>query len=209
MILPVLEDAVVTDVDQVLLDYASRLREFVNNRDGKTILGHSHNWNLTEWLQLKDEDEMLDTLHQFAKSHQFGTLDVFPGSDTVLHSLLREGYKIICLTACGSSEITTALRMVNLINHFGDIFEEVHFVEFSDSKSDKLKDIASRYNVVAFIDDKPANLEDAISGAGIKNTILMKSPHNRDFRAENPDVLSAFSWYECKHFINEFSKKEV
>lgn len=201
-------EAIVMDVDQVLLDYASRLREFVNKRDGKFITGHSPSWDLTEWLQLDSKEEMMATLYEFSESYQFGTLDAFPGADVNLHELLREGYKLVCLTACGSSDVTMALRMVNLFHRFGDIFEEIHFVEFTDSKTEKLIDISERYDIVAFIDDKPENIQDAIYGADITNAILMKSPHNREFRKQNPDVLTAFGWYECKQFINESSQQD-
>lgn len=206
----IVKEAIVMDVDQVLLDYASRLREYVNIRDGKHITGHSESWDLTEWLQLDSREEMMSTITEFATSYEFGTLDAFPGADVILHSLMREGYALIALTACGTSDITTALRRVNMFHRFGDIFDEIHFVEFTDSKVKKLNDISSRYDIVAFVDDKPENIQDALYGSDVEKTILMKAPHNRKFREQpTTDVDFAFGWYECKHLINGYSEDAV
>lgn len=200
-----LKKAIVMDVDQVLLDYASRLREYINVRDNKHISGHSENWNLTEWLKMDSYEDMISSITEFSTSFEFGTLDAFPGADVVLHSLVKEGYALIALTACGSDYITSALRKVNLYHRFGDIFDEIHFVEFHDSKVDKLNDIASRYDIKAFVDDKPENILDALYGAGIKKNILMKAPHNRSFREnDKSNIYHAFGWYECKNFISNY-----
>lgn len=202
MALPI---AIVMDVDQVLLDYASRLREFVNAKHGKVIIGHSLEWDLTEWLQVEDPCETQPILEEFSRSYEFGTLDAFPGADVVLHNLLRSGYRLIALTACGTNPLTMALRKVNMFHRFGDIFEQVHFVEFTDSKSDKLLDIGKSYDIKVFIDDKPQNILDAIYDTGQVRNILMKAPHNRKFReVGHPDVDYAFSWYECEQLIKGY-----
>lgn len=199
------QPAIIMDVDQVLLDHIGRLREYVNKRDGKDIKDLPCTWNLREWLQLDQDFESIDMINEFSKSYEFGTLDAFPGADVVLHSLLRKGYRLIALTACGTSEVTVALRKVNLFHRFGDIFDEIHFVELTESKTAKLLDISNRYDVKAFIDDKPENAIDALYGANIPKVILMKAPHNRTFRERNQeDIAYAYSWYECERFINEY-----
>lgn len=198
--------AIVTDVDQVLLDYYSRLREYVNSKYGRLIEGLPEDWDLTSWLQCADKLEMLEILTEFSTLKEFGTLDAFPGADVVLHELIREGYSIICLTACGTRDITKALREVNLFHRFGDIFEEIHFVGFDDGKVDTVRSIQERYDVVAFIDDKPQNIMDIYFELDMDNIILMKSPHNREWRQTGYKILSAFSWYECKQIINGWTE---
>lgn len=199
-----MKKAIVTDIDQVLLDYASRLREYVNKRDGKSITGHSLNWDLAEWLELGSSKEALDTIIEFSTTYEFGTLDALPGADVVLHNLVRKGYSLIGLTASGNSPMSVALRKVNLFHRFGDIFDDVLFVEHHESKVDSLTKIMESYDVRVFIDDKPANIMDTIDY--VPNVILMKSPHNREFRKESTemDIDTAFSWYECEHLIDGY-----
>lgn len=204
------KEAIVMDVDQVLLDYYARLREYVNKKYGRQIVGLPEDWDMTPWLQCKDKSEMLDIMMEFSQSFEFGTLDAFPGADVVLHELLREGYALVCLTACGSHEVTQALRKANLFHRFGDIFDEIHFVGLTEGKSEKMALIEDKYDVIAFVDDKPANIEDVFLGNGIDHCILMKAPHNRTWRQGNVlDVDYAFGWYECKQFINQYSQEEV
>lgn len=204
------KEAIVMDVDQVLLDYYSRLREYVNKKYGRRIEGLPDNWDMTEWLQCRDKGEMLDLIVEFSQSYEFGTLDAFPGADVVLHELLREGYTLVCLTACGHYDVTKALRKANLFHRFGDIFEEIHFVGFTESKSESMTKIEDEYDVIAFVDDKPDNIEDIFLINGIDNCILMKAPHNRDWRQGNTlDVDYAFGWYECKQLINKYSQEEM
>ena len=206
-----MNEAAVMDVDQVLLDYASGLREFVNRRDGKAIQGHSLTWDVTEWLQLASSEEAQATINEFARTYEFNPLDAMPGADKVLHSLMREGYSLIALTACGTDPVIQNLRVGNLIHRFGEIFSEIHFVEYTDSKADKLLDIAERYDIVAFIDDKPENLEDALQYTDIENCILMKAPHNRNWRNSSNNakyVDFAFSWYDCQQLIRKYNYEQ-
>lgn len=197
-----MKKAIVTDIDQVALDYASRLREYVNETYGRNIQGHSEDWNLTEWLQCSSYEETLGIISEFSQKFEFGTLDAFPGSDVVFHSLINKGYALIGLTACGTLPITVALRKANIFHRFGDIFEEIHFVEFNDSKVEKVADISTRYDIAAFIDDKPDNVMDILYGTEVDKVILMKAPHNRKFREDNVlPVHYAFSWYDCKNLI--------
>lgn len=196
--------AIIMDVDQVLLDYSGRLREWYNAKYGKSVEGHSKTWDLREWLGIDDDmfadARVRDIISEFATTWEFGTLDAFPGADVVLHELMRD-HKLICLTACGTDEVTQSLRKVNLFHRFGDIFEDVYFVNPTDSKTEVLKKLNMEYNVVAFIDDKPQNIIDATMDAGIKNPILMKAPHNREFRKMASSIPAAFGWYECKTII--------
>lgn len=201
------KEAIVMDVDQVLLDHLSRFREFVNKKYNLGVEGLPLMWNATEWLNVTSTQDMIDLFTEFSQSYEFGTLDSFPGADVVLHELLREGYSLICVTACGSDPITEALRRANLFHRFGDIFTEIHFTELTGSKSEALKGVQDRYDIIAFVDDKPENIHDAICEVGIENCVLMKAPHNRDYRVDPPyPIALAYSWYDCKKLINEYSE---
>lgn len=202
------KEAIVMDVDQVLLDHLSRMREYLNKTYDMGITGLPDRWDAQEWLKAESSTDMVSMFTEFSKSYEFGTLDAFPGADVILHELLREGYSLICVTACGTHPVTEALRKANLFHRFGDIFEEIHFTELTGTKEQTLIDISERYDIMAFVDDKPSNIVDAYVGANIDNCILMKAPHNREWRADPPfPIDTAFSWYDCKKLISEYSEE--
>lgn len=183
------DKVIIADVDQVLLDFTSRMRDFVYEKHGHVVKGQSLEWDLRAWLQVDDVPELL---REFFSSYYFGTLDPMPGAKICLDRFRNMGYKIVCLTSCGTSDVTQALRLANLFNHFGDIFHEVHFVEMDESKFADLSMLNDRYDVQMFIDDKPENIDAAVE-AGISRPVLMKAPHNRE---ERDSYDSVYGWYE-------------
>jgi len=198
-----MREAIVLDVDQVLLDHLTRLREWVNENYDKQIVGLPDKWDASDWLQVDSYDEMKDLFREFSQDFEFGTLEAMPGAKLMLDEFLREGYSLICLTACGCSEITEALRKANRMHCFGNIFDEIHFVDIDDSKVEKMLDIQDQYDVVAFIDDKPENIEDVLFGTDVQNCILMDALHNREWQKNTTlDIKCAPDWYACKHLID-------
>lgn len=193
---PELPFAVVADTDGVSLDYVTGLREFYNAKYGKQIRGQNPLWEMSTWLETSPE-EAFKVMIEFAQHWRFSCLDAMPGAETVLHQLVRDDIKIINVTACGTDERTVNSRKANLWHRFGDIFEATHFVGLNESKTDILKDIDSKYNILAFLDDKPANLYDAHE-IGILNTILMRQVHNKPYRDQFPHT---YSWWDVKDHV--------
>lgn len=186
---------IIMDVDQVLLDCISRLRDYMLEHEGKKVSSMPTAWDLSKWMDCDSEGAM-DTVRSFHSNWMFGTLDAMPGASNALNRLVRKGYGLIFVTACGDSPITTALRKVNLYSEFGDIFLEEHFVPVNGSKLAVLQDLAARYDVRMFVDDRPKNLEAGIE-AGVP-VALMKAPHNRDQRDK---YTCAYSWYELLDIV--------
>jgi len=194
--------AIVIDIDDTVLDFGSRLREFVNHQYDKKVIGKPQAWDLCEWLGIK-EGQDIEILAEFAASWQFGALDPLPGASRVLTKLAQEGYDIFCITACSREPQVEALRRANMYHCFGNIFQEIFFVEFGESKDKYLKQIALTHDIHAFVDDKYANLEDA-EKAGIERCIMIKQPHNKDFRDR---VTCAHDWYEISHIIQTWQRQ--
>lgn len=194
--------AIVIDIDDTVLDFGSRLREFVNHQYDKKVMGKPQAWDLCEWLGVK-EGQDTEILEEFASSWQFGALDPLPGASRVLTKLVQEGYDIYCITACSKSPQVEALRRANMYHCFGNIFKDIFFVDFGESKDKYLKQIEQTHDIHAFVDDKYANLQDA-QNAGIDRCIMIKQPHNKDYRDL---VTCAHDWYEISHIIQSWHRK--
>ncbi|MFT5880384.1 MAG: 5'(3')-deoxyribonucleotidase [Moritella sp.] len=194
--------AIVIDIDDTVLDFGSRLREFVNHQYDKKVIGKPKEWDLCEWLGVK-EGQDVEILTEFASSWQFGALDALPGASRILTKLTQEGYDIFCITACSREPQVEALRRANMYHCFGNIFQEIFFVGFGESKDKYLKQIQQTHEIHAFVDDKFANLEDA-HNAGIDRCIMIKQPHNRNFRER---VTCAHDWYEISYIIQTWHDK--
>ncbi len=190
-------DVIVMDVDQVLLDYVNRILEYAMDA-GVQVEGFPMSWDLSANMSINSE-QARKMVAAFSATKAFGTLDALPGADVILTRLYKEGFKLIFVTACGDAENVRVLRDVNMFHRFGDIFTEHHYVPVGGSKEEILEDLNERYNVVAFIDDNPIHLDEA-SSAGIPNKILMKAPHNRDYRDDYP---SAHTWYDVYALLRD------
>ena len=96
-----------------------------------------------------------------------------------------------------------ALRRANMYHCFGNIFQEIFFVEFGESKATYLNKIKETHEIHAFVDDKYANLVDA-ENAGIEHCIMIKQPHNKVFRDK---ITCAHDWYEISYIIQTWHEK--
>lgn len=190
--------AIIVDIDDCILEYSSRLREYVNEKYGKSIIGLSTEWDVNEWLRLGEVDS-LSMINQFGDSWCFGTLDPMPGAVKVLNEFARKGVAIFGVTACGDSDLRKKLRMANIYNVFGPIFEEISFVPLVGDKTQSVHNICKSYDVIAFVDDRMKNL-DIVDNSGIIQ-ILFKQPHNKKHR----DLVDfdAFCWHSIKQFLKD------
>lgn len=190
--------AIVIDIDDTVLDFGSRLREFYNMHYNGCVKGKSHEWDLCRWLNVDDGQDRI-VLADFMDSWQFGALDGMAGAKRVLTKLVQEGYDIYCITACGLDPKVEALRRCNMYHVFGHIFEKIYFVDYGQTKVDYLTKIMETHDIHAFVDDKYDNLADGMA-AGVDTCIMIKQPHNKPYR-EMGGVTVAYDWYEIAHIL--------
>lgn len=195
-----LRKAIVVDADDTILDFGSRVREFYNHHHGKQVIGKSLTWGLCDWLDI-EEGKDREVLEAFMGSWQCGALDPLPGTTRVLPKLLQQGYDIFVVTACGQDPQVHALRKANLYHVFGDIFEQIMFVDFEGSKVDCLDKISETHDIHAFVDDKYQNIKEAQDAGYYEACVMIKQPHNRQYREE--DVLCAHDWYEISTMLQQ------
>lgn len=192
------QKAIIVDCDQVLVDHTTAFRGYVNEIRGTSVEGHPNEWSYIDWLGLENLEEANALVGAFSKTPLFGALPAMAGAQQAIQDLSLDGYKIICVTACGDHHMTTVLRRTNLYNLFGNAISEIHFTTLDHGKADIINEICERYDVLTFIDDNPLHIEEAV---GIDNPILMKAPHNRKWRSNNTTVQTAYDWHKCVQII--------
>jgi hypothetical protein len=130
-------------------------------------------------------------------SDSFMHLNSTEGATRVISRVKDNGAKVVAITACGTDPKIVFSRLHNLRLAFGDDIDKVFFTNQNKSKYRTLERLQKKYDVIGFIDDKVANVRDAIK-AGIPS-YLYSRPHNLKF-TEHEDYTRVKSWdYFCDH----------
>jgi FMN phosphatase YigB (HAD superfamily) len=192
---------IIFDVDDVLLDFISGFRDYVNNNYGYNIVGEPDKYSMDGWLPYaKDNKDRLIT--NFNKSWEFGCLSPLQDAQFVVKHFclqnrkLPNPYRLVALTKCGSGETTTALRKANLHNVFGSVFDDVFTLEYTDSKADFVKDFKRSNDVCLTIDDDIKNCAD-MAFLGIF-TVILNSSTNNGVNVHNT-LPRAGNWLDLNH----------
>ena len=141
------------DVDGVILDYTNQVDKYVLDIFGlKNING---NWNLATRYEISSEFAK-GIMLSFENSIYFQRLPPIEYSVDYLKMLRREGYSIRCVTKVSQNTNTVNNRRINLINAFGDIFNDIIHVGITGSKKEYFTDPDE-----IFIEDSFSNLLEA------------------------------------------------
>ncbi len=129
--------------------------------------------------------------------------DLEPVEDSVeyIKKLSDLGYKFDVITSQTLDSRANQLRRENLQTHFGNVFNEITFL---DQGADKI-DVLKRYKPGTFwIEDKPINAED---GAALDlKSLLLDLPHNRSYNTNETPVRRVKNWAEIYNVIIKENK---
>lgn len=118
---------ILSDVDDVLLNYTDGFAKYhgltVVDINGKNIEQIYNTGDIT-W-------ELID---EFNNSDSFKYLEPLSRSQTAIKQLSNDGYAIHAITACGDNDKIIRSRIENLKNVFGDVFIDISFVSYHESK---------------------------------------------------------------------------
>lgn len=142
---------ILTDVDDVLLNYTDKFGEYFGI-DKKNPNG----LNLQEIYKL-DAEEIIGMVDMLNNSKEFSNLQPYADSDKVLYGLHDDGFKLIAITACGRDHNIKNSRRKNLLNVFGDIFDDIMFVDVHESKHIHLLPFKDSNNI--WVEDSIHNYE--------------------------------------------------
>ncbi len=188
---------ILTDVDDVLLSWLNGFASFVNQTyNMKLDPTMNKSWDIRHWLNMSDW-ETVNLITEFnERSYLFGCLSPVNQSVNGVKKLADEGYKFTAISACSTNESTVNLRKANLVNVFGQVFEQIICLPRRSSKISTLETFEPSF----FIDD---NYQHTIEGLYCGHTpICLETSHNINFKKESPkEIYWAKNWDAVVKFI--------
>lgn len=187
---------ILTDVDEVLLHWTGAFTRFIKEHHDIIPSRVRDDHYIAKWLEIHP-DEAFAMVKEFNSSDDFGMLEPFDSAQSVLGKLSDEGFRFVAITSCSSDGIVERLRRQNLVYYFGNIFEEVHCLDFDDDKGRVL----SRYPKAIWVED---SMDWAVRGADLGHaTFLIDHEHNKSL--VHPHIMRVKDWNTIYRHIHLFS----
>jgi hypothetical protein len=117
----------------------------------------------------------------------------------------NENVAFIVVTKSGTFGHGEVLRKVNLINVFGDIFDDIIILENYQSKRSTYAKLKEQYDIVTVVDDHLANI-DVAQTLGL-DTVVLECSHNIE-SIDDPRYQFVQDWNQMYHYITETIKGE-
>lgn len=195
--------AVIFDCDEILLDHLGGFVEYVNKYYDIETKGTPVQYHLQDWLQC-DGEQVMDLLKNFNfYSYEFGLLKPMDRYTVNVMRELRSAFPdiaFIVVTKSGTFGHGEVLRKVNLMNVFGDIFDDIIILENYQSKRATYKKLKEQYQVLTVADDHLANIDVAIE-LGLE-TVVLDCLHNRGQLQANGDEYNIVTdWSEMGDYL--------
>ena len=185
---------VIVDVDEVLLRWTEGLSDFLCKYWGIETKGTPTSWEVKYWIGCS-EQTALEFIRCFnEESDEFGELKPIQGAVEAIQELREAGYEIYCVTASCTGTEGKRSRVFNLLELFGNVFEDIYFVPLKGCK----EEVLSKFPKGSYyIEDNMINI---VKGAslGLK-TVQFVRPHNEKYcHSEAPRFDS---WVDVVAFI--------
>lgn len=190
----------VIDCDGVALDFLRGFIPAAEEKLGRTFdKSGPDDFNLSNWLGVTEEEvgSMIGEFNSGVGGH-FSKLPPVDGAVAALQAAHAQGRIISMITACSTSQIAISMREQNLLDVFGDIFQEIHFVDLKASKRPQLE----LYKDVVWVEDKWQN---ALLGAEIGHkSYLIRESHNveKEATVQHANLTWVDGWAEICHAEN-------
>lgn len=177
-----------SDVDDCMLDWTSGFAEFMQIVH-PTVNVKSCDYSLGMSREVADSYAL-----QYNNSEYFARMKPFAEAEKYVPLIAALGYKFVVVTSCLGSDQTAIMREENLLNVFGDIFDQVICIPLHTNKQPVLE----KFNPTFWVDDK---LENCAGGAFVGHTsLLMNTGHNQS--DELPEQIKrVYSWKEIYQLV--------
>lgn len=201
--------AFIFDGDGVIVQWTSKLAEFAKSKGlpfEHIIDASKRNAFLSpcEAFSTDNEEEAMALLREYNSSEFIAQLN--PMAKDVGASLNKISAlgKLILVTCIGTCPTSFLHRIANISNICGaNIFEEMHFLDVNESKEDKLKELAERYDVGFFVDDRARHVIEGLN-AGV--TSYQFALNTEEDKLDNR-LNHAANWTELVELAYEFKEK--
>lgn len=178
-----------TDCDEVLLDWFTGLREYMDIHYPGTPLDISrYSLGLPKEFSEKVVDE-------YNASPYFENIPHLRDSIEYVKRIKDLDYKFVAITTCLGNEDTRRMREQNLVDLFGrDTFHEVHCLKIGTSKLHTLQ----KYEPTYWIDDKLKHCESGVK-AGHTSFQMIHEYNQADARPDS--VIPVRTWQDIYEYI--------
>lgn len=185
---------IISDVDDVLLNWLDGFRVFCEDRLEHPISASGPaSWDMSGWIGTTPEavTELIDRFNA-GEGGFFARLPAFEDAVEALKHLSDEGYRIHIVTSCSSRPETIAQRTENLHTIFGEIFASIECLDLGISKAPSL----ARLPRGLWIEDNHTN---GLAGADLGHrTYMIRRSHNRGKEAgcDRSDLTWVDHWHD-------------
>jgi hypothetical protein len=136
----------------------------------------------------------MELVGDYNSSAAIGFLPPYLDSVEYVHKLADLGYRFVCITAMGCDEYAIKLRMMNLTDLFGDIFDDLIVVDLLQSK----KHILEQYDQAIWIEDKPSAAED---GRAVGHRCYLFEHGHNSGESTSRSITRVHKWEEVYYSI--------
>jgi hypothetical protein len=188
-----------TDVDDVLLQWLNGFKKFILNSNKYSIVSDSPNeWDIQKWIfdlhgKMLDTEIILNLISDFNHSEAFANLLPYEDAIEPLKIIKSNGYHVVAISSCTDNAHAVERRKKNLFQHFQNLIDYVICLPLGTNK----KEILSRFEYsCVFIDDNPNNV---MEGEDVGHlSILMNRPWNLEYSQKYQNVSN---WNELLSYL--------
>ncbi len=187
------------DCDDILLNWLEGFMRHLEIEHGITGLKEEdHTWHMGDWTGLGDKLTFQEIVRFNEESEHFAELKPIPGAVEAIQEFHRMGLRMSVITSCSEKAECIDRRQRNLMNVFGDVFDDIHCVPIETTKESYLK----KYEPSFWFED---NVKNAIMGHSIGHkAVIRKLPHNLPKLNDTPPGISwVDSWTQFRAIVRE------
>lgn len=192
---------ILTDADGVLVKWEAGFELFMVEKGYPRVANTKKEYSISIRHGITNKQAM-EFVKEFNESEDIATLFPFADSVHYVKKLADLGFRFIVVTSISSHPDAKKYRTENLVNLFGDVFDEIHCIEQGASKANILTTWAD--TGYFWIEDHMRQAE-AGHEIGLK-TILIQHPYNEHYKTDLfPTVSFEKPWEEifsivCKEY---------
>jgi len=191
------EKIILTDADGVLVDWNTAFDKFMARHGHPRVPETDSEYNISIRHNVTTHQAM-EYVKQFNESVDIATLSPFADSVEYVRLLSELDFRFVVVTSISSHPDAKVHRTNNLIDLFGDVFDDIHCIEQGASKAAILLNWAD--TGYFWIEDHMRQAE-AGHEAGLK-TVLINHPYNYHYKTDLfPTVSYDTPWNEIYNMV--------
>lgn len=196
-----LEKLILTDVDGVLLNWNDSFCAWMEKQGFPFIPGTEREYSIEKRHENVTFTQARELIEEFNTSDELRNLN--PNKDALEYVTLlaKEGFRFIAVTAVSDDPVAKINRNHNLLEVFGDVFDEVHCTPLGESKQMILRENWGGTGLF-WIEDHFKNAEAGYE-EGLRS-VVVDTPYNSHYKTELfPRVDAEKPWENIHKLVHD------